>query len=146
MYNDVIVIHLYKWRGELFMDEIKRLPDAELEIMLVVWKSEGQVSSSYILEQLKDKRDWALPTLMTVLSRLVDKGFLQCEKEGRSNRYSSVISEAEYKESEGRSTLVKLFENSIQNMVMSLYNGKAINKNDLAELREMLDKVEGKEP
>lgn len=83
--------------------------------------------------------------LMTVLSRLVDKGFLRCEKEGRNNRYSAVISEVEYKESEGRSTLVKLFDNSIQNMVMSLYNGKAINKNDLLELREMLDKVEGEE-
>lgn len=128
------------------MEEIKRLPDAELEIMLVIWRSHGPVSSSYILELLKDKRDWALATLMTVLSRLVDKGFLRCEKEGRNNRYSPVISEAEYKESEGKSTLVKLFDNSIQNMVMSLYNGKAINKNDLQELREMLDKVEGEEP
>lgn len=128
------------------MDEIKRLPDAELEIMLVIWRSKGQVSSSYILEQLKDKRGWALATLMTVLSRLVDKGFLRCEKEGRSNRYSSLISEAEYKESESKSTLAKLFDNSIQNMVMSLYNGKAIDKNDLAELREMIERVEGEEP
>lgn len=127
------------------MEEIKRLPDAELEIMLVIWKSNGQVSSSYILEQLKDKRGWALATLMTVLSRLVDKGFLHCEKEGRSNRYSPVILEAEYKESEGRSTLVKLFDNSIQDMVMSLYNGKAINKNDLLELRELLDQVKKEE-
>lgn len=127
------------------MNEIKRLPDAELEIMLVIWRSKGQVSSSYILEKLKDKRGWALATLMTVLSRLVDKGFLLCEKEGRSNRYSPVISEEEYKESESRSTLAKLFDNSIQDMVMSLYNGKAINKDDLSELREMLDQVEREE-
>ncbi|GIP24585.1 BlaI/MecI/CopY family transcriptional regulator [Paenibacillus sp. J22TS3] len=127
------------------MDNIKRLPDAELEIMLVIWRSKDQVSSSYILEQLKDKRGWALATLMTVLSRLVDKGFLRCEKEGRSNRYSFLISETEYKESESKSTLAKLFDNSIQNMVMSLYNGKAIDKNDLAELKEMIDRVKGKE-
>lgn len=124
------------------MDRIKRLPDAELEIMLVIWRTGKSVSSSYILDQLKDKRKWALATLMTVLARLVDKGFLHCEKEGRSNSYRAVITEVEYKESEGKSTLEKLFGNSIQDMVMSLYNGKAINKNDLSELRELLDKVE----
>lgn len=126
--------------------QIKRLPDAELEIMIVIWKSGKTVSSSYILDQIRDKRTWALPTLMTVLARLVEKGFLICEKEGRSNTYRASISEAEYKESEGKSTLEKLFGNSIQDMVMSLYNGKAIGKSDLAELRELLDKVEKEEP
>lgn len=124
------------------VNEIKRLPDAELEIMLVIWQADKSVSSSYILEQLHGKRKWALATLMTVLSRLVDKGFLHCVKEGRSNSYYAVISEEEYKESEGKSTLEKLFGNSIQDMVMSLYNGKAINKRDLVELRELLDRVE----
>lgn len=121
---------------------IKRLPDGELEIMLVVWKANDKVSSNYILERLEGKRKWGLSTLMTVLSRLVEKGFLHCEKEGRSNRYSPAILEAEYKESEGKSTLKKLFGNSVQDMVMSLYNGKAIDKDDLLELREMLDQVE----
>jgi len=121
---------------------IKRLPDAELEIMLIVWQADDKVSSSYILERLEGKRQWALSTLMTVLSRLVDKGFLHCEKVGRSNSYSPIISADEYKESEGKSTLKKLFGNSIQDMVMSLYNGKAIDKDDLVELREMLDQVE----
>lgn len=125
--------------------KIKRLPDAELEIMLIVWNSKKEVSSSYILDQLSGKRDWVLSTLMTVLARLVKKGFLYCEKDGRSNSYRARISESDYKESEGKSTLIKLFDNSIQDMVMSLYNGKAINKDDLAELREMLDQVEGKE-
>lgn len=125
--------------------QIKRLPDAELEIMLVIWKTGKPVSSSYILDQLQGKRNWALATLMTVLSRLVDKGFLYCEKEGRSNTYRPAILETEYKESEGKSTLEKLFGNSLQDMVMSLYNGKAIDKSDLAELRKLLDKVDKEE-
>lgn len=62
------------------------------------WES---VSSSYISNQLRNKRNWALATLMTVLSRLVDKGFLYCEKEGRSNSYRAAISETDYKECEG---------------------------------------------
>ncbi|WP_339321506.1 BlaI/MecI/CopY family transcriptional regulator [Paenibacillus sp. FSL W8-0194] len=127
------------------MEKIKRLPDAELEVMLIIWKTGQSINSSYILDQLRDKRNWSLPTLMTVLARLTEKGFLICEKEGRNNRYYAAISESEYKESEGKSTLMKLFGNSVQDMVMSLYNGKAINKNDLAELRELIDKVEREE-
>lgn len=126
-------------------NQIKRLPDAELEIMIVIWKSKKPVNSSYILDQMRDKRTWALATLMTVLTRLVEKGFLICQKEGRNNTYRAAISEAEYKESEGKSTLEKLFGNSIQDVVMSLYNGNAIGKKDLAELRELLDKVEKEE-
>ncbi|CCQ96333.1 Transcriptional repressor, CopY family [[Clostridium] ultunense Esp] len=122
--------------------KLKRLPDAELEIMLVIWRADQSVSSSYILEQLRDKRKWSLPTLMTVLARLTEKGFLYCEKKGRNNRYRAAVSEKEYKESEGKSTLMKLFGNSVQDMVLSLYNGKAISKNDLIELRKLIDKVE----
>lgn len=123
-------------------DKIKRLPDAELEIMLIVWKAAAPVNSSYILEQLGSQRKWALATLMTVLARLTEKGFLVCEKQGRNNFYSAVIDEDEYKENEGKSILEKLYDNSFNNLVTSLYNSKVIRKSDLAELRRFLDKVE----
>lgn len=124
------------------VEKIKRLPDAELEIMLVIWKAETPVNSSYILDQLQDKRRWGLATLMTVLARLSEKRFLICKKQGRHNLYYAAIGENEYKESEGKSILEKLYGNSFKSLVTSLYNGKAISKNDLAELRDFLDRVE----
>ncbi|GAA0180096.1 hypothetical protein SH2C18_28480 [Clostridium sediminicola] len=123
----------------------KRLSDAELEIMLVVWHSEQPVSSSYILERLQGRRNWALPTLMTVLTRLIKKGYLNCEKKGRNNFYYSVIEENDYKESEGKSILEKLYGNSFKNFVTALYNGKAISTKDINELREFIDRVEKEE-
>ena len=66
---------------------IKRLGDAELEIMLVVWQAEEGVNSTYVHEKLKGRRDWALPAVITAMNRLVDKGFLSCEKRGRGNLY-----------------------------------------------------------
>lgn len=122
--------------------KIKRLPDAELEIMLTVWKADAPVSSSYILERLSDKRGWALATLMTVLARLAEKGFLVCKKQGRNNLYHAAIGEEEYRQTEGKSILEKLYGNSFKNLVASLYNGKAIDKGDLQELRLFLDKIE----
>lgn len=123
-------------------EKIKRLPDAELEIMLAVWKAGEPVNSSWILEQLQGSRPWALATLMTVLSRLADKGFLICEKEGRGNLYRAAIGEADYKESEGKTMLEKLYGNSFKNLVTSLYSGKAIGKSDLEDLRNYIDEME----
>lgn len=122
--------------------KIKRLPDAELEVMMVVWKAGALVNSSYVLEQLQGKRKWALATLMTVLARLTGKGFLVCEKQGRNNLYHAAIGEDEYKEKEGKTILEKLYGNSLKNLVASLYNGNAIDEDDLAELRRFLDKLE----
>ena len=51
----------------------RKLGDAELEIMQVIWKSGEAVTSNYILKELQGRRKWQLSTLMTSLSRLCDK-------------------------------------------------------------------------
>ena len=123
---------------------MKRLGDAELEIMLAVWAAGEPVPSAYVQEKLRGSRDWALPAILTSLSRLVDKGFLSCEKRGKSNWYRPLISESEYKAAEGRGIIDRLYGSSFTGMVAALYNGKAIDGDDLAELRQYLDTLEGK--
>lgn len=123
---------------------MKRLGDAELEIMLSIWAAGEPVPSSYVQEKLRGSRDWALPAILTSLSRLVDKGFLSCEKRGRVNWYRPLISEGEYKAVEGRGIIDRLYGSSFTGMVASLYDGQAIGKDDLAELRQYLDTLEGK--
>lgn len=124
------------------MKEIKRLGDAELEIMLAIWDSEEAVTSTYVLEQVRGKRKWALSTVMTSLSRLCDKGFLICHRDSGCNLYTPLISEAEYKEKESRSFLEKMYGNSFQKLVSSLYSSKVIEEADLKELRKFIDKLE----
>lgn len=126
------------------MKKMKRLGDAELEIMLVIWEAQGPVTSSYVLAALEGKRDWKLSTLMTVLSRLVDKGFLQLNKEGRSNFYTPIVAEEDYRRSESKDVLEKLFGNNIRAMVSSLVGGKAVSEEDIHALRQYLDDIEGK--
>ena len=120
----------------------KKLGEAELEIMQVIWNSEIPITSNYILKQLQGRRKWQLSTLMTSLSRLIDKGFLSCDRSTGSNLYSWVIPENEYKMGASRHFLEKLFNNSIQNMIASLYSSKAIKSSDVEELRDFLDKLE----
>lgn len=124
------------------MKEIKRLGDAELEIMLAIWGSNEACTSSYVLGQVQGRRKWALSTVMTSLSRLCDKGFLVCRRETGANLYTPLISEEEYKEKESRSFLKKMYGNSFQKLVSSLYSCRVIEDADLKELREFIDKLE----
>lgn len=123
---------------------VKRLGEAELEIMQVIWKADAPVTSGFILKELQERRKWQLSTLMTSLSRLVDKGFISCDRATGNNLYTSIISENDFKAKESKSFLEKLYNNSIQNMVATLYSNKAINESDMNELRKFLDDLEGK--
>ncbi len=122
----------------------KKLGEAELEIMQVVWDSEPPVTSNYILKELQEQRRWQLSTLMTSLTRLVDKGFISCDRSTGRNLYTSIISENEYKAAASKHFLEKLYNNSIQNMITALYNNKEIKNSDIEELRNFLDKLEEK--
>ena len=123
---------------------MKKLGDAELEIMLAVWEAGEPVPSSYVQEKLRGRRDWALPSILTSLSRLVDKGFLSCQKRGKSNWYHPLVSEKDYKAAEGRGLIDRLYGSSFTGMVAALYDGQAIGDSDLEQLRKYLDELEGK--
>ena len=54
---------------------IKRLPDSELEVMQAVWACTPPASKDEIREKMGDDHPIAETTLLTLLSRLTDKGF-----------------------------------------------------------------------
>ncbi len=123
---------------------MKRLGDAELEIMLAVWGAGKAVNSVYVHDKLKGSRDWALPAVATSLNRLVEKGFLSIDKQGRTNLYSPLISEREYKAAESRGILDRLFGSSFKGLMSALYDGDRIGEKEIEELRSFLDEMEDK--
>ena len=122
---------------------MKRLGSAELEIMLAIWGAGEPVPASYVREKLKGSRDWPLPAVLTSLNRLVEKGFLSREKRGRGNWYRPLVSERDYKAAESRGVIDRLYDSSFTGMVAALYDQRAINQEDLEELRQYLDTLEG---
>ncbi len=120
----------------------KKLGEAELEIMQVIWNSSSPVTSNHILSELQEKRKWQLSTLMTSLSRLSGKGFVSCDRSTGRNLYTSLVSENDYKTGASRHFLKQLYNNSIQNMIATLYNSKEMQASDVEELREFLNQLE----
>ena len=126
---------------------IRRLPDSELEVMQAIWacspragENTQPVSRGQIEEVLQDA-EMAATTLLTLLSRLTDKGFVQTEKIGRSNVYTPLISQADYLASQSRSFLNKLCGGSLSTFASALCDS-GLTKEELVELRQLLERNE----
>ena len=84
--------------------QLARLPDAELEVMQALWSlGEYPAHTADIAARLN--RDWKAPTLLKLLSRLEERGFVRGEKEGRSNGYTPLVNRPDYLAAESRSFL-----------------------------------------
>lgn len=121
---------------------MKKLSDSEFEIMKILWSRDTPMTSNEILDRIKDKYDWKLSGLMTILARMVDKGYVYCDRSTRTNYYSAVVSQDQYKMSESESFLGKLFDNSATKLIAHLYKGKKISQKEIRELRDYLDSLE----
>lgn len=123
---------------------MKKLSDAEFEIMQVLWRNSGPMTSNQLLDEMGDTRNWKLASLMTVLARMVEKGAVYCDRSTRTNYYTALVSEEDYKITEGTTFLNRLFNRSAKDFIASLYQGKQMSEKDIQELREYLDTLEGK--
>ena len=120
---------------------IRRLPDAELEVMQAIWECEEPVSRADIDAILKDTHPMAPTTLLTLLTRLSEKGFIRIEKEGRSSRYYSLVSKQEYLARQSNRFLQKLCGGNLSVFASALCDS-GLTKEQIAELRNLLDQEE----
>lgn len=123
---------------------LQQISDAELEIMKVVWAKNKEPSLfAELTDELAAKgRPWQKNTLITLLNRLVNKGFLKAKKIGRRNEYTSLVSEAEYQTAQTKHFLEKLYEGSASGLVATLISGDLLTDEEYSELRQMLEKDE----
>ncbi|MBO5088592.1 MAG: BlaI/MecI/CopY family transcriptional regulator [Lachnospiraceae bacterium] len=123
---------------------MRRLPESELEIMMIVWNSSEAVSVNRILEQMTKDKDLTLGALHSYLKRLVNKGFLITRKRGKQNVYEALITQTEYQEMESRTILKQLYNGSLKTFVATLYNSDQITREDVDELRSFIDSFSDK--
>ena len=123
------------------MIAVKRLPDTELEVMKALWAS-GPDTPRAALEAALAPRRWAANTVNTYLTRLAEKGFVAVKRAGRENRYTPLVSREDYLAYDSRAVLSRLYGSSPRNFVAALARG-GLKREDVEQLRELLDQLEG---
>ena len=117
---------------------MKRLPDSELEIMMIIWDYNKPVTRFEIEERLEEGRKLSPTTVLSFLSRLQEKGFLAVRKSGKNNVYLAQVEKEDYMRAESRNILKRLYQNSARNFLAALYDGDSLSEEDLKELEDYI--------
>lgn len=120
-------------------ESMRRLPDAELEVMQAIWACEAPAARADIERILYKTHPMAMTTLLTLLTRLAEKGFVRIEKVGRSSRYLPLVRREDYLSAQSKSFVDKLCGGSISTFAAALCSS-GLSKEELAQLRDMLER------
>ena len=126
---------------------VQQISAAELEIMKIVWGNTEEVTLfPYIMEGLAARgKPCQKNTLIVLLSRLMNKGFLSARKIGRRNEYTALVSEKEYQTAQTKNFLDRIYEGSAKGLVCNLIMGDLLADEEYEELKGLLEKGKGKE-
>ncbi len=113
----------------------QKISESELTLMKIIWKNKGAALYSLIMEELeKDGSQWKSNTVLTLLSRLVEKKFLKVKKIGRRNEYIAQVTEAEYQTMQTHSFLNKVYGGNVKNLVSTLLRQDILSADELKEI------------
>lgn len=115
---------------------MQQISNCELELMKIIWGSKGKALYADLVKALEEKgTPWTKNTIITLCSRLVDKGFLKTNKIGRRNEYTSVISEAEYQATQTQDFLEKIYEGDAIGLVATLLQKDLLSCEEYEDLK-----------
>ncbi len=120
------------------------LTEAEWSIMKVVWENEPCAAGT-VQEALAKSKDWAYSTVKTTMDRMAKKGLLEIKRIRNLQLFSSRISETEAQKGEFRKMLARAFNGAMTPMMQFLLENEEFSKDDLSQLREMVEKSEDSE-
>lgn len=114
---------------------MQKISESELVLMKIIWNNKGAALYSFIMEELeKDGNEWKNNTVLTLLSRLVEKKFLKVKKVGRRNEYVAAVKETEYQEMQTNNFLDRVYGGNVKNLVSTLLRQDILSADELKEI------------
>lgn len=123
---------------------MKKLPEAEFEVMKTIWANEPPVTTRVLMDQLGNAKGWKTPALITLLSRLMERGFLRSEKHGKERLYFPLIEKEVYLKFETGNFIRQYHGNSLTSFVAALCDNKEVGEEELEELLQWARQHAGK--
>ncbi|WP_232301544.1 BlaI/MecI/CopY family transcriptional regulator [Altererythrobacter epoxidivorans] len=109
--------------------------------MEVLWAKPDPVTAAEVCETVCDARGWSLPTVKTLLSRLVSKQAIAANPDGRRYLYSPLIARSDYVGGESRRLVERLFGGKPASLFAHLAQQEALTDKDLAEIEALLKEL-----
>jgi predicted transcriptional regulator len=117
-----------------------RISDAEHAVMEALW-DKSPLSAAEVCERVCEERDWSMPTVKTLLGRLVTKGVVETQPDGRRFLYTPLVARAEYVGSESKRLVERLFGGRAAPLIAHLAESESLYDEDLCEIEALLKEL-----
>ena len=118
-----------------------QISDAEAVVMDVLWKR-SPLSADEVVMALSSRQDWQDATVKTLLNRLLKKGAIDAEKDGRRYLYAPVLQREAWVQGESESLLDRVFGGRVAPLVAHFSEHRKLSRKDIADLRKLLDGID----
>ena len=121
------------------------ISDAEAVVMEVLWQRHPQGAED-VVTTLAARSDWAEPTIKTLLNRLLTKGAVSASREGRRYLYSPVLQRQAWVAEQSEGFLDRVFDGRVAPLVAHFSQHRKLGRDDVAELRRLLEELDDDQP
>lgn len=124
-------------------EPLPSLSEAQMEIMNVVW-DRGEATVADVWRALGSRRPVARSTVVTMLARLQEKGWLCCDEAGHAFRYKATVPREATLGQVVRRLVDTAFGGSAEGLVMALLHDRGVSREEARRIKEMIDRAEGR--
>ena len=117
-----------------------QISEAESVVMEILWARHPRTSEE-VVAALADAQDWQEATIKTLLNRLLNKGAINAERDGRRYLYAPVLRREDWVLEESGSLLDRLFDGRVAPLVAHFSQHRKLSKADLAELKRLIEEL-----
>jgi BlaI family penicillinase repressor len=117
------------------------ISDSESLVMEVLWEK-NPATSDDVVAALAKTTDWQEPTVKTLLNRLLNKGAISAERDGRRYLYRPLLKRSDYVYDASTTLLDRLFNGRVAPLVAHFSERRKLSKKDIAELKRLIEELD----
>lgn len=123
------------------MPDVPTITEAESVVMAVLWQA-SPIATEDVVAALKTQQNWQEPTIKTLLNRLLKKGAISAQRDGRRYLYSPVLQRDQWLAIESKGLLDRLFGGRVAPFVAHFSRQRKLTKKDLADLKRLIEELD----
>lgn len=117
-----------------------KISEAESQVMQILWAGNPRPADE-VVAALADQQQWQEATIKTLLNRLLKKGAIHAEKDGRRFLYTPLLTREEWLTGESESMVDRLFGGRIAPLVAHFGQHRKLSQGDIAELKKLIEEL-----
>src|SRR3954453_11050434 len=121
-------------------DRLPEISESEWDVMNVLWAADAPLTAADVVERLAGVRDWSPRTVKTLLNRLINKGALAYDAQGKRYLYRPRVTREQCVREETRSFLSRVFANAPGPMLLQFVAQARLTPAEVEALKRLLDK------